>query len=207
MLPTLGSFTCPNLIKSSINNEIVINWTDAVYRSTQALLLIGSDYTFRCEFNDVGLVKNLAVTGKYDPETFELTLYNELLPEEISGEKALISFALNTKDGLSFNGVSLFSNNCYGSNGTLAPLQTYMTSLISENDSKSYQCYIKSNDVDQKSTCTLPKSWPKKTEYKDLNSYLIDCCKYSLYFRDVCLFASISACNSVNQLISSNYCS
>jgi hypothetical protein len=203
----LGSFTCPNLIKSAMNNVVTINWTDTIYQSTKSEIVAGSDYSFRCEFKDVGY-DNVVVTGKYDPETLELTLYNVLLKEEIIGDDAFINFALITKDGKTMNCCSLCSNNCYGSNATLAPTQMYMNSKVDPNDEKSFNGFVESTD--KLTSCTvvtiLPTSWPKIEDYVDIKEYLIDCCKLSLYFRNSCLTCAMSHCNSLNQRLSSLYC-
>jgi hypothetical protein len=202
----LGSFPCPNLIKSAMNNVKTINLTEEVYKSKKSEIVIGSDFSFRCEFKDVGY--NVVVTGKYDPESLELTLYNELIKEEIIGENALISFALITKDGKTMNCCSLCSNNCYGSNGTLAPTEMRMNSEIDKKDNLLYRGLMLSDDKTTECGCNtiLPVSWPKIKDYKNIQEYLIDCCKLSLYFRNSCLTCSMCHCNSLNQRLSSLYC-
>lgn len=201
----LGSFTCPNLIKSAMNNVITINLTYSAYQSKKTEIALGSDYTFRCEFKDV---LNVVVTGKFDPESLELTFYNELLKEEIIGDDALISFALITKDGQSFNGVSLCSNNCYGSNGTLAPTEMFMNSVIDPTDDTLYNGFLESSDKITSctvSTC-LPMAWPKLEEYKSVKEYLIECCKLSLFFRNCCLTSAMCHNCCLNQRLSNLYC-
>jgi hypothetical protein len=204
----LGSFTCPNLIKSAMNNVITINWTDAAYKSKKSEIALGSDNTFRCEFKDVGYDDNVVVTGKFDPETLELTFYNVLLKEEIIGEDALISFALVTSDGKTFNGVSLCSNNCYGSNATLAPTEMRMNSVIDENDDTSYNGFLESSDKLTSCTVTtcLPMAWPKLEDYKNVKEYLIECCKLSLFFRNCCLTSAMCHNCCLNQRLSNLYC-
>lgn len=207
---SLGSFTCPNLIKSSMNNVVTINLTEAVFRSKNTQLSLSNENSFNCEFKDLVNKKNIVVTGIYDSETNTVTCYNELLPGEITGENTLISFALVTVDGKTMNCCSLCSNTCYGSNGTLAHTQMNMKSIldISQDDSKLYIGEIKSDDKTTFCQCNtiLPVKWPKKEDYKDIQDYLIDCCKLSLYFRNSCLTCAMIHCTSINQRLSSLYC-
>jgi hypothetical protein len=205
---SLGSFTCPNLIKSAFNNVIASDLTNAVYESNNGNIILLSDNSFTCTFKikDVSLI----VTGKYDEEKNTITCYNELLPEEITGENTLISFALVTEDGKTINGCSLCSNSCYGSNGTLAPTKMNMTSVLSikEEDNKLYIGEMQSDDKTTFCNCntTLPRVWPKTENYKNVNDYLIDCSKCSLYFRNTLLTCTMTHCNSLNQRLTSLYC-
>lgn len=205
---SLGSFTCPNLIKSSMNNVTASDLTNAVYESNNGKLILLSDKSFTCIFQ----IKDLSVIvrGTYNEKNNIITCYNELLAEEITGENTLISFALITEDGQTMNCCTLCSNTCYGSNGTLAPTKMNMKSVldISENSNKIYIGEMQSDDKTTFCGCntTLPIVWPKKENYKNINSYLIDCCKCSLYFRNSCLTCAMSHCNSLNQRLSSIYC-
>ena len=202
----LGSFTCPNLIKSATNNVVLENLTTELFSSKNVDFILNTDNTFICKITDDKTKIKLTVTGKYDSN--ELTLYNELLPEEITGEPTLINFALITSDGKTMNCCALCSNTCYGSNGTLAPTQMNMKSVLSIDDEKLYIDVMQSDD--KTTTCgsntILPLQWPKKENYKNIEEYLIDCSKYSLYFRNSCLTSAMSHCNSLNQRLSSLYC-
>jgi hypothetical protein len=205
---SLGSFTCPNLIKSSMNNVITTDLTNAVFNSKNTELSLLPDNSFICTFKDVGIIKNVIVTGKYNAETNDITCYNELLSEEINGINTLISFALITDDGKTMNCCTLCSNTCYGSNGTLAPSQMNMKCIINPDDSKIYDCIMVSDELSTScnSKCSLLINWPKKEDYVDIQKYLIDCCKCSLYFRNCCLNGAMLRCNSLNQRLSSLYC-
>lgn len=204
----LGCFNCPNLILSSMNNVIATTLTNSVFNSKNPELTFLSDNSFTCIFNDIVANKQYVINGKYETNTGTVTCYNELLPEEINGLNTLISFALVTKDGKTIHCCSLSSNTCYGSNGTLAPTQMNMKCIINQDDSKVYDCLIKSDDkaTECRTYTILPINWPKKENYKDIQSYLIDCCKCSLYFRNSCLTCAMTHCNSLNQRLSSNYC-
>lgn len=202
---SLGSFTCPNLIKSSMNNIVAIALTEACNKSTQAVISLGSDNSFKCEFKDVN---NLTVTGKFDSKTNELTLYNELLPEEITGENTLISFALVTIDGKKMNGCTLCSNTCYGSNATLSPTDMKLNSIIDKNDNTFYNGVLISFDkltICSVTTC-LPMAWPKLEDYANIKDYLIQCCKLSLFFRNCSLTSAMCHNCCLNQRLSNTYC-
>jgi len=202
----LGSFTCPNLIKSATNNVILENLTTELFTSKNVDLILNIDNTFICKITNEKTNIKVTVTGKYDSN--ELTLYNELIPEEITGEPTLINFALITSDGKTMNCCSLCSNTCYGSNPTLAPTQMYMKSVKSNDNEKLYIGVMQSDDKTTFCGCntTLPIQWPKIEDYVDIKEYLINCCKCSLYFRNSCLLCAMSHCNSLNQRLSSSYC-
>ena len=206
MSKPLGSFTCPNLIKSATNNVVLENLTTELFSSKNIDLILNTDNTFICKITDDKTKIKLTITGKYDSN--ELTLYNELLPEEITGETTLINFALITSDGKTMNCCTLCSNTCYGSNPTLAPTKMNMKSVLSLDDEKLYIDVMQSDD--KLTTCSfntiLPLQWPKKENYKNIEEYLIDCCKCSLYFRNSCLTSAMSHCISLNQRLSSLYC-
>jgi hypothetical protein len=84
-----------------------------------------------------------------------------------------------------------------------------MKCVLDNNDSKTYKCLMESDNktTNCNTDCCLSKSWPKKEDYIDIKDYLIDCCKCCLYFRNCCLCCAMSHCISINQRLSSNYCS
>ena len=209
MSKPLGSFTCPNFVKSSMNNVVSINLAIDLFTAKQTDFVLNIDNSFTCKLTDDKTNIQLTVTGKFNPQTEEITLYNELLPEEIIGENTLISFALITTDGKTMNCCSLCSNTCYGSNATLAPSQMNMKSVLSKDNDKLYIGEMQSDDKTTFCGCNtiLPLQWPKKENYKNIEEYLIDCCKNSLYFRNSVLICAMSHCNSLNQRLSSEYCS